>query len=504
MNANKTIGATFSRNTADSDGDGFTDYEETRIIFPSGIRIADAYSLDLSVLDVPVDAVITVSGLPAGLSYNPLSRAITGTVSGKSGTFNVVIKATRGKVVLSTKRFALVVGDFPKALASRYEMLLNTTDSNGNTPVGVARITISAGIWTGSFDYPGQPRASGRGTFVLVPGQAKANLDMLIPATKSAAGVRVVCEIGSTSDLVAGTFTIVNANNVPGGSTGSINGFRLSKAGQNPDANRKITVVMQPSVAGDGVATPGGIGWATGTITTAGVVNLLGELGDGQKFSASLALSATRETLLWSQPYKNKNSYAAGILQFGNLDLPSRYPATAKASPSQGAMIWKRVADATELSYQAGFLLRLTGRTSAWFTMPNGEMLGLSLGLGTTNECAASYTAWTALATPTPPASIGVLDNLKLEARAPALPGTITGTANGRIGSFGGTIITQPASGIVKARTANVTGVFLQDDVHGVDVGAGLIKIPENPALPTGRYRTAGIHLSQPADPVLE
>lgn len=105
--------------------------------------------------------------------------------------------------------------------------------------------------------------------------------------------------------------------------------------------------MLVPTDSALSVNEPGGDGWATVSISTAGAVRVAGELGDGTKWIESAFLSSTGEFSLFSELYKTKpKGHAGGRIVFRNQ---------TNISDFDGQLQWVKRADAKEKIYAGGF-----------------------------------------------------------------------------------------------------------------------------------------------------
>lgn len=474
--------------TGDTDGDGLTDVEE--LAYGSnpeeGLRVGDVVDLDLSSLARAGNTLALIGKLPTGLKFNPITGEITGQILGSAGSFALQIVEMNGKIILRSFTLDLNVNPFPAALLGNYESLLET----GATPQpkGVLRVFISsAGQFTASLDYVGATRRSSKGTFTLTSGAPTAAINVSFPAIKTLPAVTAQLLVAADSPLVSGTYTAA-------AETGSQRGFRLTAANANPPTVQKIVTILDAGLQ-NGVDYPAGQGWAKGSISKLGVVQLKGLLGDAQSVTLSLRLSATGQALVWTQPYKNKLSYMGGILSLGNLGQPLNLPQRLT-----NGLQWFKAPDTKELSYAAGFAAPLTVQTltSKFIPVKTSAELATSLGL-TANVVnveieGAGLSNGTPNTAPVLPVELTLDTKFKFNVSAPASPATWTATAGKTDGGFTGTL-TLPAGTANLAGKAAVSGVLLQDDNFGTFVGGGQIKVPV--AGLKGAFRTSSILLEQ-------
>ncbi|MEQ1772050.1 MAG: hypothetical protein ABL879_19720, partial [Devosia sp.] len=263
----------------------------------------------------------------------------------------------------------------------------------------------------------------------------------------------------------------------------SARGFRLARAGHLPSAATAMTLSFPPTTPGNRTTSPGGIGFAQGSISTAGLVPLVGTLGDGQTFTASLNLGQTDQAVVWLTPYKIKSSYVGGIMTLATPATPDRgLPSTAASS----FLRWDRVRDPSSLSYPAGFRVQLNTLSSRWVPAANAATLAESLGL----YYRSIHLSYIAPTNDVLPSYLSLRDGFGLLSISPsnAVPFT-AGKAVGTDGTFSGTLkLTAPAL------VSPMNGVFLQDPSTGFTIGQGLIRVPI--ASPVkGSFQTFGVEL---------
>ncbi|MCB1231832.1 MAG: choice-of-anchor I family protein [Verrucomicrobiae bacterium] len=469
MDANKTIGATFAPDATDGDGNNFSDFEEAQLeALMTQHNVGDTVDIDLSFLDDSTLRIV-VSGLPKGLTYDPNTGHITGTILAAGGDAGAVIKKLNGRKVVGSLPLAFSIADYP--FIGTYQALIETADP---LPAGEVKITVSkVGVWTGVLEVLGEkaPRRA-RGTFVNSQG---ATQQIVANFTNRRLGdLGVTINLSTTSDLVDGTVT--NGN--------TLRGFRIAKPVRNPGGTVKLSVGLFPDAPGDSTNVPAGTGYLMGTVNNKGIINLHGTLGDGQKTSTSFCLAQSNQGVLWKMPYRGLASYIGGIVDIGDLGQASRGGAPA-GDPNPGIKWFKEAGIAREKSYVNGFAVQdLTGMTSRWIPVPNAQALADSLGLQF-REIDAAYVGD---ADPKLPTRFSLRNTYRL---LPVQPITALRTvvkANRSTGAFKGTMLhTDGKSG--------VEGILLQDESFGTDVGVGLIKIPVVGV--RGAFRTVSIEMMQ-------
>jgi 2',3'-cyclic-nucleotide 2'-phosphodiesterase (5'-nucleotidase family) len=466
----------------DSDGDGLDDL--TEIVMGgnpfASLRVGDFLDLDLSVW-LTAGQTARISGrLPGGLRFDPVTRRLTGIITGLDGFYDLQLQILAGRTVVGAVALPLAVGAFPARLLAGYEALLERPDG---TPIGIARLAVSrAGSWSGNVTLAGQARRSASGTFALLPGEQKAELVLTFKATKVLPEFRVTLNLDAGSAVVDGTWT-------DGGlTTGQARGFRLADAGASPPLVQRLNLALDAGPQ-DGVIYPAGIGWARGTINKSGAISVTGQLGDAQAATFAMRLGANGQALVWLQPYRNKVSYFGGV-----LDLPDLGQAQPQPQKLVPGALWFKAADPREKAYADGFpvALEVTGLSRGFAPVrSSGELLaqfgstdpefGLEIEGGGLSSSPASL--------PLLPSSLNLLANFSLTVAGPANAAPWSGRLGNSDGSLTGTL-TLPAGLSNLAGKAAVTGVLLPGvpDLFGV----GLIRVPVGAG---GVFRTASVIL---------
>ena len=470
MDATKTIGATFAPDATDGDGNGFSDFEESQLAaVAKRFNVGDTVDIDLSFLD-DSSLRILVSGLPRGLTYDPNTKHITGTILAPGSDAGAVIRKFDGRRPAGTLSLAFSVEDYP--FLGTYQGLL---ESIGGTPLpsGSVKITVNkVGAWTGVLEVQGEPTRRARGTFANA--QSTAQQIVAVFPNRRLGDHTVTLDLATTSDLITGDLN---------GTTATVRGFRIAKPVRNPGGVVRLSVALMPDVAGDSVNVPAGVGTLSGSINNRGIMRLVGLLGDAQRASVSLCLSQSNQAVLWSTPYRNKDSFVGGIFDIGDLGQASRGGAL-DGDPNPGIK-WLKAADTRERSYPNGFPVQdLDGQTSRWIPVPNATAFADSLGLNF-REIDAAYTGD---ANPNLPTMFSLRNAFTLLPVEPVTALRTVVKANKVKGSFAGSMFHPDGR-------STVNGVFLQDESFGTQVGAGLVKIPVVGV--RGAFRTVGIEMTQ-------
>jgi hypothetical protein len=453
---------------ADSDADGLSDtyelvFKGTTAAFKP--RIGDRLRFELREL-VPQGTLKLVGKLPTGMTFNVATGVLEGKLTGKVGTVNLSIQVLNGKIILRTIPFQFTISAFPSGLIGTWQALLQ--DANG-FPQGMITTTVSSpGTWSAKYEAIGSTTIrSAKGTFDLLSAFDRAAFAITFPVSYPTPAFSTSWQIDATTALASGSYA-----------QGTLRGFRLAKTGELPTTSRQVTMLIDQGKQ-DGYQIPAGLGWATGTLGTTGILTLSGQLGDAQSFIKTVNMGATGQAILWVKPYRNLNSYLGGIISLSNTGV---VPQTSFTSTESG-LYWRRVADSAELSYSSGFGPIAADVTVNQHIRPASALL-LTANLGLTNSEFRNVAfdggglpnaeQFTAL-----PESF-VMDSF-YKLNSVALPGRVMalwqGGINASAGTISGTIALDASNtGILKAN-ASVSGVvFRRNDLE--TVGAGLIKIP--------------------------
>jgi hypothetical protein len=470
---------------ADSDGDGLSDTYE--LIFKGNTdafkpRIGDRIRLDMRELGFQGSFKL-IGKLPVGMTFNATTGILEGKLTGKPLTSALTIQILNGKTVVRSIPLTLPVGAFPFSISGSWQALLE--DTNGQ-PQGLLSATLSSpGTYTATLDVAGSKVIrSIKGSFELEPGVERASISMTFQAATGLAAQTLTLRVSGVDALASGTHA-----------QGTIRGFRLARGSELPRSVKSFTLVIDQGVQ-DGFQIPAGMGWATGTISTKGIITLSGQLGDAKSLTGSFKLGATGQALLWLKPYLNLSSRLGGVVSFHGS---GGVPITALARTDQ-SLWWYRVADARELSYPSGFASLLTTVGVRPFTPPvNATALATTLGL---TQQTFKNVIFDGGGLPDPDAAQALPNAFALDAAykliTVPMPGRLMapwqGSINAKTGSFSSTLgVTASTTGILAGNAAVGGVLFPTVDVEG-EVGAGLVRIPI--AGPAGSFRTGAVVLS--------
>jgi hypothetical protein len=188
----------------------------------------------------------------------------------------------------------------------------------------------------------------------------------------------LVCQLNFTLDLEGHLHADATCNGLP---LLANDGRRLrTKAAGRVEHAGTYTVLLEPALpAADGV--PGGAGWARAALADSGLMNLVGSLGDGTRFTASLPADEAGDPgyLLFLQPYQPAR---AGAYLGGAFRLLPHPSLPGRRHVPEAVLAWDKTGLAKDAAYPEGF----TGREvvlllDPWLKPARGETLAPRLGL---------------------------------------------------------------------------------------------------------------------------
>jgi hypothetical protein len=333
-----------------------------------------------------------------------------------------VVTVKSGLTTLGTlEDFTMRVSTYP--FLGNYDVLI--TDGVTGAPEGKIKVTITKpGTFTASAVLKGTTTAAAlKGTFPASPVATTASLDMQFTNSTGTELFDVLLNLTSTSNVVSGTRTNLDA------SVDTVSGFRLASG---PAVSRALTASLAPNVAGNRTTTPGGFGFGTGLLAASGSSSFMGTLGDGQKFTTSMNVSLTDQAIVYVQPYNDVvNSFFGGIIDLPNLGQRNSAGAAsfglAQVGRPAAGLSWTRGsgANTSNLAYDSGFgPLAVTGTVSTYSPVAAtikapGDKLAAQLG-ARGNTFVATYS----LATTTPADSSAANPDSILDNENEALPDT--------------------------------------------------------------------------------
>ncbi len=459
-----------------------------------------------------------VTGLPKGLTFNPETGVISGTVVGaKPGTYRVVYGSTDGKT-RNPKQFVLqiIVAPFSTALLGTFEVLLDRP-SDGLPAGKITLRTATNGNYTGSYFDLAQGRAySFRGRLELNESARMAGTPIDVPVQISRGRGQaplsltfVLSEPMSSDPDTTTTLAAVLRDSVEALVAQGFDGARVASfksANPAPWAGRYTVRLTDQIVVGPApAAVPRGSGYATANINALGTLALRSRLADNTPVTANLASSPQGSYRAAQRVYGPGGSLAGRISLTEEItsDFTTRNYHVGAASGSR--LYWQKPARPRDRLYPDGFsdasALGLSFRMQGWANASNAFIS--RLGLSETGEFKFNIASETVNN-----------DALTTEFNAYNLPVTAFIAQNGKItypegnstkftisfnaatGEFKGSFrLTEPlAPGATKpiVRTVPFSGVLFQlaDTFQGDVIGEGFFLLP--PIAPD-TLRTSGL-----------
>ena len=273
---------------------------------PAG-QVGVHYQASLAASATPI-GTWSASGLPAGLSIDPVTGMVAGwpQVPVVSKTVKVTVTNAAGSTVMSPSP-AITITALPAGVAGTWTGLIERrTQVNNDLGSRLALTVTSQGTYTG--------RITTGATVQAVTGQM------------SVAGTAVICDTvyyeseglqyrlalafstaGSPPKL-SGSLSVTSlAASPPMTDSAQVTGWR-AMAGPVQGAGRySFAMQLQPPDDTD-ITLPQGIGFGIATVTAAGQVAISGTTGDGSSFTSAAALGTSGECLLYSSFYGGRGT----------------------------------------------------------------------------------------------------------------------------------------------------------------------------------------------------
>lgn len=280
----------------------------------------------------------------------------------------------------------------PAELVGNYQALLYTGTDNTGTPAGLLTLSVTkTGTATGKlttvenktypittkFDYTSDAPVKAKGSLL---GTAVPVTAINITRPKmSTLGLALTLENESSGPVLKVQLTEPEA---PTRFTNS--GFKNVVFAPKTVATwaGKYTLAFELAEAAPAGA-PEGSGYATGTVTTTGLLNLVGKTGDGVAFTAALPAGPDRNYVAYLNPYKTAGSFFGGKITLVNRTSNGVHHVPAP-DPNVDFKIQKAPKN-TDTAYRTGYgPLGLLLTMEPWQTvpaLPKGQTLGTLLGL---------------------------------------------------------------------------------------------------------------------------
>lgn len=345
--------------------------------------------------------VYFATGLPKGLSIDPATGIISGTiVNAKPGTYRVVYGSTDGKT-RNPAQFVLqiVVAPFSPALLGSFEVLLNRA-SDGLPAGKITLRTATNGNYTGSYFDLSQGRGySFRGRLQLDENARTAGTvpDAPVQVSRGRALEPLSLQfllsepVGSDPDAVTILAAVLRDsldNLVAQGFDGARVGV-FKSATPAPWAGRYTVRLTDQIVVGlvDPVAVPYGSGYATANINSAGTLALRARLADNTPVTANLASSRQGTYRAAQRVYGAGGSLSGRIAITEEITSDFITRSYHVGADSDSRLYWRKPARPRDRLYPDGFgdaALGLSFRMQPWTNASNAFLV--RLGLSETGE----------------------------------------------------------------------------------------------------------------------
>jgi hypothetical protein len=369
----------------------------------------------------------SAAGLPAGLTVDPSSGMITGTL-GAGGIFPITLGATNAGGT-GTATLMLTVTSSLNGMKGSYEGLA----AIAGTSQGLFTMTLSStttGAFTAKLIVPGAQFPI-KGTLTPTYGR----YDSLQAAGRATLSIHL--SVDNAVPGFGGTITITSVGGtqvygVQSTLLGTYNRTALPPAG----LAGYYTVVI-PAVSSTDPSLPAGTGYGTMSVTKYGAVSISGKLGDGTAFIAKAPLHADGKT--WTLFTASKVGSIAGTLTAESL----------ASSDCDAVIDWIRYGQARGIYYPGGFTVAadmfaalyvapaLT-TTSGSLTLSGGNLppAGITNTLTISSKYAVTITGANAKGT-----------SVRIVARPGAFSGAFPFPATKRPKAFSGVIYNKPTPG---------------------------------------------------------
>ncbi|MFM2220257.1 MAG: hypothetical protein RLZZ553_5 [Verrucomicrobiota bacterium] len=408
-------------------------------------------SRDFSALLAPGLTIKIVGKLPPGVTFNPKTGILQGLIT-KEGSYQAWLQVINGKIFQFEIPLRADVALFPASLLASYEAIVENANQE---PIGALTLVVGKNVWSAALRHAGLKALSAKGKFVVDTGSPSASITIPFVGMPP-----LVIALNGNNPLINATWN--------DGKT--LRGFKLASLAEYPLLVSNVGMVFD---AGENNDLPAGFGWAAGAVSKVGKVAFKGAMSDGTPLSFSLNLSTTGQAILWAQPYKNLNSYFAGVVDLPRVGQPNHsnlaitrscrwaLHAGEKGNPYAfpgGVAVETRVAEIGAPAVGSILPVELHGPWSDRSDWPPTFTVDPKFNLIAANS-----------------------DQVKWVGKVTPATGVIAGTYALPVG-FSPEIV---------GKSAKASGIFLKDTEGNTFTGYGLIQIPT--LLPAGSFRTMGI-----------
>lgn len=480
-------------------------------------EVLGTVSIDLATSSIPapspageedeIPGYYYATGLPKGVTLDPVTGLISGKVTAKPGTYRVTYGSTTGKTK-NPEQFVLIinVGAFAPLMSGSFEALLTEPSLNA-FPVGKLAIKVASnGTFSGKyFQLSDASSYSVKGTLDLNQNSRTAGNPVDLPFTLSRGKNLPAYKLefalveppsGSENTYASLEVALLDSeSNVLGQTVSGIAVSRFTKttpADWQGSYTTRLTDIAQTSIDLDGNY-PYGSGYATGKIAATGALSLRGRLPDNTAFTANLPSSVKGNYLAAQRVHSARGGSLAGPINL-EAQLASDFVTTRYRSSlsSNSELLWVKPVSPRDKLYAAGFgaaPLSFTVLMERWVA-PSGNFR-TSMGLSDTGEFRVNIASPTvnnnALTTELNPYDLPIKLALAANgavsvpyANSSSFTVKFTASTGAYTGSF---VVTEPlVEGQTKATERKVTfsGVLFQsaDIFEGDVIGEGFFILP--------------------------
>ncbi len=414
-------------------------------------QVGNRISRDFSALIAPGNNLKIEGKLPPGVTFNAKTGLLQGELT-KEGSFQAFLRVMNGKIVKLEIPLKMVVAPFPQSLIGGYEAILE--DAQGE-PVGALNLIVGKNVWSASLLQRGQKSLTAKGKFTLDTGSPSATLSLPFKGLP-------VMEL-----RLNGNDPRINATWSDGR---TLSGFKLASLQECSSVASNIGIVLDAGESND-VELPAGYGWASGSVSKVGKIAFKGAMSDGTAISFSLSLSTTGQAILWVQPYKNLNSYLAGVVDLLGVGRPANSSLAINRSCR-----WVLHAGEKGNPYAFPSGVAIEAQVAEIGAPAAGSQLAIQL------QGPPSEVGWPSQFTVDPKFNLIAVGSSVVKWK---------GKAASQTGVFSGTYVLPAGfSSEVLGTSARASGIFLKEADGDRYIGYGLIWIPSSPK---GSFRTMGI-----------
>lgn len=308
-----------------------------------------------------------VTGLPAGMTYNPLTGLITGSPS-QPGTYFITVSAGNSIGTSAPITFAWEVRPFPASVVGTYHGLIDRHPVyNGDFGGALTITTLASGAFSGSLNR-GMHQHSFSGTLSMGAGASHVKGEVSLTRRAPFGPLSLRFDLSTTGNELMGTLRD-SAINPP--DIANISGLRAARATDLPIGllnSRWNTSYELPLPLVGNAEFPQGAGWGSQLISLSGTATWTGRLADGTAITASSGIAATGQTPLHAMLY----AFSGSVQGWQTLN--------STTAQSSGALTWSKT-PVISANYIAGFARHDLVGTGGRYTVPiaNQPLFGIPL-----------------------------------------------------------------------------------------------------------------------------